>query len=309
MKIEKNKIVFASVIGIIFLFLISYCFMIVDNDKSNSVNLEQTQIPELKESPKEYKSKLDAINDIIEVRQHDAPSMYSEKLIDSLGFYDPNLPESEKERIVDSIYLVGKIKYSNVSSQSPKRERSKPIKDPEIEDFEKKEQLRIKGKDLGLEHQLFFASDPKIGEMSKVQATDLVLYAVVDGDQVVQSNSRLQMRLISDFVINNIHIAKNTPVYGFINFKPNRVLIRIENIEHHPIELNAFDLQDGGEGIYVINGLRAQVTKEIVGDMVDEINIAGIPQVSGVKKLFQRDYRNEKVTIVNNYKILLKPHL
>jgi hypothetical protein len=309
MKIEKNKIVFASVIGIIFLFLISYCFMILDKDKSKSVNLEQTQIPDLKEPPQEYDSKLDAINDIIEVRQHDAPSMYSEKFIDSLGFYDPNLPENEKERIVDSIYLAGKIKYSDVPSQSPKRERFKPVKDPEIDDVAKKEQIRITAKELGLEHQLFFASDPKIGEISMLQANDLVLYAVVDGDQVIQSNSRLQMRLISAAVINNIHIAKNTPVYGFISFKPNRVQIRIENIEYHPVELKAFDLEDGGEGIYVINGLRARVTKEIVGDMVDEINIAGIPQVSGVKKLFQRDYRNKKVTILNNYKILLKPHL
>jgi hypothetical protein len=41
--------------------------------------------------------------------------------------------------------------------------------------------------------------------------------------------------------------------------------------------------------------------------MVDDINIAGMPQVSGFKNIFQRNNRNVKVTILNNYQVLLKP--
>ena len=112
MKVEKNKIVFAAVLAVLFIFLISYSILIMGDDESENKNLEQTLIPELEQNQKEYDSKLDAINDLKEVRETNAPSIYDEKLIDSLGFYDENLPEREKERIVDSIYATGRIKYS-----------------------------------------------------------------------------------------------------------------------------------------------------------------------------------------------------
>ena len=80
-----------------------------------------------------------------------------------------------------------------------------------------------------------------------------MIYVVVDGDQVVKVNSRLRMRLVQDALINNKKVSKNTPIYGFISFQPNRALITIENIQHRPTSLKAFDLQDGSEGIYVEN--------------------------------------------------------
>lgn len=115
MKIEKNKIVFGSVLAVIFIFLISYSVMMMGDDESENENLKQTVVPELEQNQKEYDSKLDAINDLKEVRETNAPSIYDEKLIDSLGFYDADLPEKEKERIVDSIYASGQIKYSERS--------------------------------------------------------------------------------------------------------------------------------------------------------------------------------------------------
>ena len=97
MKIEKNKIVFIAVLAIVFIFLISYSVMIMGDDDNENDNLEQTLIPDLEENQKEYDSKLDALNDLKEVRENNAPSIYDEKLIDSLGYYDPDLPEREKE--------------------------------------------------------------------------------------------------------------------------------------------------------------------------------------------------------------------
>ena len=117
------------------------------------------------------------------------------------------------------------------------------------------------------------------------------------------------MRLEKDAIINNRVIPKNTAVYGFISFKPNRAIIEIENILHQPVKLKAFDFQDGSEGIYVENSFRADATSEVVEDVVDDINIAGVPQVTGVKKIFQRSNRQVKVSIINNYKLILKPQL
>ncbi|MGO3719353.1 MAG: conjugative transposon protein TraM [Mesonia hippocampi] len=309
MKIEKNKIVFAAVLAVVFIFLISYSIMVMSDDESENENLKETSVPALEEDQKEYDSKLDAINDLKEVRETNAPSIYDEKLIDSLGFYDKDFPEREKERIVDSIYSAGKIEYSKKSYRNigVKKTFTKVAK--VVDSAAIKAEQKIDAKEMGLEHQLFFASDPKESDISVSGTTDAVIYAVVDGDQVVKANSRLRMRLTKAATINSKQIPKNTPIYGFISFQPNRVLIEIENIKHHPTKLKAFDLQDGSEGIYVENNFRAEVASEVVGDMVDDINIAGVPQVSGFKKIFQRNHRNVKVTVLNNYRLILKPKL
>ncbi|WP_031428450.1 conjugative transposon protein TraM [Flavimarina sp. Hel_I_48] len=309
MKIEKNKIVFAAVLAVIFLFLISYSVMVMGDDESGNENLIETSVPKLEEDQKEYDSKLDAINDLKEVRETNAPSIYDEKLIDSLGFYDADLPEREKERIVDSIYSAGKIKYSEKSYRNIGVKKAVTKVAKVVDSAAIKAEQKIAAKEMGLEHQLFFASDPKESDISVSGTTDAVIYAVVDGDQVVKANSRLRMRLTKAATVNNKRIPKNTPIYGFISFQPNRVLIEIENIQHQPTMLKAFDLQDGSEGIYVENNFRAEVTNEVVGDMVDDINIAGVPQVSGFKKIFQRNHRNVKVTVLNNYRLILKPKL
>ena len=71
-------------------------------------------------------------------------------------------------------------------------------------------------------------------------------------------------------------------------------VIEIENINHRPVKLKAFDLQDGSEGIYVENSFRADVSREVVDDIVGDINIAGVPQVSGIQKVFRKNQRTVK---------------
>ena len=309
MKVEKNKIVFIAVLAIVFIFLISYSVMVMGNDDNENDNLEQTLIPDLEENQKEYDSKLDALNDLKEVRENNAPSIYDEKLIDSMGYYDPNLPEREKKRIVDSIYDAGKIQYSEnryANFGQKKVEKKQPV---EIDSSEIIRELKIQAKELGLEHQLFFAATPKPNDLSIIGNTDATIYVVVDGDQVVKANARLRMRLTKAATINGKPMKKNTLVFGFISFQPNRALIEIENIKHHPTKLKAFDLQDGSEGIYVENNFRAEATSEVLDDVIGDINIPIVPQVGGITKVLKRSNRNVKVTVLNNYKLILKPKL
>ncbi|MDL5511250.1 conjugative transposon protein TraM [Arenibacter sp. M-2] len=309
MKVEKNKIVFAALLTVLFIFLMSYSILIMGDDESKNENLEQTLIPELEQNQKEYDSKLDAINDLKEVRETNAPSIYDEKMIDSLGFYNPDLPEMEKERIVDSIYAAGKIRYSDTSYEHIGEKRTTSKKVREIDSTELKMEQKIAAKELGLEHQLFFAAAPKKNELSLLGSTDEMIYAVVDGNQVVKVNSRLRMRLLQDALINNKTVPKNTPIYGFISFQPNRALITIENIQHRPTSLKAFDLQDGSEGIYVENNFRAEATNEVMDDIIGDINIPSVPQVGGITKVLKRNNRRVKVTVLNNYQLILKPKL
>ena len=309
MKVEKNKIVFAAVLVVIFIFLISYSMMVMGDDESENENLEQTLVPDLDENQKEYDSKLDAINDLKEVRENNAPSIYDEKLIDSLGFYDPDLPEREKERIVDSIYDAGKIQYSEKKYQNLGQKKVAQNNIQQIDSAEIRREQKIEAKELGLEHQLFFAASPKPNEISIIGNTDATIYVVVDGDQVVKANTRLRMRLTKSATINGKLMPKNTLVFGFISFQPNRALIEIENIKHHPTKLKAFDLLDGSEGIYVQNNFRAEATTEVLDDVIGDINIPTVPQVGGITQVFRRRNRSVKVTVLNNYRLILKPKL
>ncbi len=306
MKIEKNKIVFVAVLAVIFIFLISYSVMLMGDDESENKNLEHTLIPDLEENQKEYVSKLDAINDLKEVRENNAPSIYDEKLIDSLGYYDPDLPERDKKRIVDSIYDAGRIQYSEKQYQNFGNKKAVQQNTQKIDSADYKREQKTQAKELGLEHQLFFASSPKAIDISRIGNTDATIHVVVDGDQVVRANTRLRMRLTKDAMINGKQMPKNTPVFGFISFQPNRAIIEIENINHHATKLKAFDLLDGSEGIYIENSFRTEATTEVMDDIIGDINIPSVPQVSGITKVLRRSNRNVKVTVLNNYKLILK---
>ncbi|MCM4152025.1 conjugative transposon protein TraM [Arenibacter sp. N53] len=305
MKIEKNKIVFGSVILVIVLFIGGYTMMVIGNDENSEESLEQTEVPQLEEQQNEYKSKLEAVDNIPEERVKNAPSVYDERFLDSTGLYDPDFLDRDKQRIVDSIYSQGRIDYSESRYRKVETKKAKVVAPIEKDTIELEAELPISTKELALEHQLFFAADPKSNPIS-LALDPPVVKVEVDGSQVVRAYSRLQLRLLQEVQLGNTKIPKNTLIYGIVSFKPNRTLLKIDNINHIPVKLKAFDLQDGLEGIYVENSFRGEVANEVVDDVLDDINIAGVPQVSGIKKVFQRNNRKTKVAVLNNYKLILK---
>lgn len=305
MKIERNKIVFGSVILVIVLFIVGYAMMVMDNGDAADKSLEQTEVPKLEEQQSEYRSKLEAVDNIPEERIKNIPSVYDERLLDSTGLYDPDFLDRDKQRIVDSIYSQGRIDYSQGRYRNAEAKKAKPVVPVAKDTIKEEVEESHTTKELALEHQLFFAADPKSQSISFAPDPHVVLVEV-DGNQVVRANSRLRMRLLQEIQLDNTMIPKNTLVYGIVNFKPNRTLLKIDNIDHIPVKMKAFDLQDGLEGIYVENSIRGEVANEVVDDVLDDINIAGVPQVSGIKKVFQRGHRRTKVAILNNYKLILK---
>lgn len=309
MKIEKNKIVFGSVLAVVVIFIVAYSMMVFGGDGDEPVQLKQTLVPDLKQEQEDFKSKLDAVNALKEERQTTAPSIYDERLLDSLGFYDPDLRNKRKERIVDSIYNRGRINYSqnnyrNISAETePEPEQGKPVPANTIPSEELSEKLS--SKELGLEHQLFYSSTPALASPENF-SSEISIPVEVDGNQVVKAGYRLRMRTMEDAMLGNLAVPKNTAVYGFISFQPNRAMINIENLHQQPVKLKAYDLQDGSEGIYIENSIRADVNREVIDDIIQDIDIPGVPQVGGIQKVFQRNNRNVKVTITNNYRLILK---
>ncbi|UGU15422.1 conjugative transposon protein TraM [Sinomicrobium kalidii] len=299
MKIDKKKILFAAIIGAIVLLMIGYGVFVLGVDTKTDQALEQTTVPELGETEEQYEDRLEAVDQLKEKKKSDAPNIYDESLLDSTGLYDPDLEEKQKERMVDSIYNRGRIDYMARGYRKRKSTESKDttatLKKRDMDALDKSQQDFFKvGKEF------WEAATPKT-------YTQPVIHAVVHDAQTVKTNSRLELRLTGEAIINDRKIPKNTLVYGFVKLKENRVMINITNINHQPVHLKAYDLQDGNEGIYIENSIRAELTRQMTDDMIQDINIAGVPQVRGLKNVFRRDNRKVKNTIYNHYQLILKP--
>jgi len=299
MEMDRNKIIFIGIIGIVATFIIAYAVFLAGNEDEVEADLKQPDVPELKEKTKEYDSKLDAVNDLKEVRESNAPSIYDESLLDSAG---ASLHETERQRIVDSIYRNGRIDYGAEVNSGP---------GPSVTDAGQNRNKPSKP-DFSKSHKAFF--DTPEGPKSKAlnstpNKTDALIMVEVNGEQTVREGERLELRLPVDAIVNGDSISRNSLVYGFVSFKANRVFIRITNIDNNAVDLKAFDLMDGNEGIYIKNSVRAEATGEVLDDIIQDINIPGVPQIGGIKQVFRRNNRNVGATIYNQYQLILKPSL
>ena len=223
--------------------------------------------------------------------------------MDSTGLYNPNLQEERRQKLVDSIYRNGRIQYANATERRPNKNLS-----PKQLMSEKTTDKR-RERDFSPAHNAFFSSEPFV-QLPKEKATnfksDPFIIVEVNGQQTVQQDQRLELRLAVDATIDGSIVPRNTLVYGFVSFKPNRVLLNITNIQHRKVALKAFDLLDGNEGIYIRNSFRGEASREVLDDVVQDINVPGFPQVGGIKQVFRRNNRNVKVTIRNQYLLILK---
>lgn len=303
---DKNKIIFISLIGLVVTFIICYTvFAMGDENEIESV-LIQPGVPDIKDEQKQYNSKLDAVNDFKEVKESNAPSIYDESYLDSDGSFGAMNKEKHRQSIVDSIYRNSRIEYASdgTADSGPNISitddgNSETGNKPSLPDFSKS-------------HQAFFNVVEKPESKSidaMVASTDDFIMVEVNGEQTVRNDERLELRLAVDALINGDTIVRNSLVYGFVSFKANRVSIRITNIDNKAVDLKAFDLLDGNEGIYIKNSVQAEATGEVLDDIIQDINIPGVPQIGGIKQIFRRKNRNIKATVYNQYQLILKPSL
>lgn len=304
MKLQKNKIVFVLIMVGVVLFIAVYAILTFGKDKKKTLEPHRIPTPDLEENPVEYESKLEAIEAIKEEREVTAPQLYPDHRLDDKGFFNPDYMEYEKQRIIDSVYRSGSLTPKREPSIRPEVESSPIEHEARVKQIEKpKLDHRISSQELALEHQLFFASNPKTGKMVKEKGVQVR----VDGTQIVRNGHRLALRLETAVHMNGKIIPRNTRIYGFVKIQPNRVLIDLPLIGQQAVHLKAHDLQDGSEGIYIENRLQGDIRTNAIDNAIGEVNIPGIPQVSGIKRIFQRDNRAIKVAINDNYQMLLKP--
>jgi hypothetical protein len=101
-------------------------------------------------------------------------------------------------------------------------------------------------------------------------------------------------------------LAKQTVLWGTVSFGPNRVFIAVTHPQDPTRTLEAYDLQDGLRGIYLENSFRAEAGSEVLQDVIQDVNIAGLPKLDGIKNVFRRRTQKLKVTVLDGHGLLLK---
>nr|WP_292968761.1 conjugative transposon protein TraM [Allomuricauda sp.] len=297
MKLEKRQLLFIGALASLCGFIVLYALSMDRGPKDGQ--LQRPGVPELEGEPKEYGSKLEAVDAIREERERPKPGLYGEGPVGPTGTHDPLWQERERRRIVDSIYREGRIDYGKGSYRRPKREAGvdtkagtpAPAPSPEPIDFSKA-------------HTAFFGSDPI--RRDSVHPPVAIL-AMVNGEQRVRAGDRLELRLGEDVELGGRVFPRNTLLYGLVSLGPNRVYVSIDQIGRHPVGWKAHDLLDGREGIYVEHGYREEAAREVLDDAVRDINLPGMPQLGGIKRVFQRSNRMVRATIHDGYRLILKP--
>lgn len=303
MKPQKNKIVFALVLVGVVLFIVVYALLTFGKDKKNELKPDRIPMPDLEESQKAYGSKMEALDALKEDRKTTVPPIYPDHMVDDKGYFNPDYMEYEKQRIIDSVYSSGRLTppwdQRKIGEETPVH---KPNSEPTAIE-ETLSALPFGPAEQAVEHQLFFTSQPKAPK-SKNHTKILV---EVDGKHILRSNGRIHLRLVEATTINGHYFPKYTVLFGTVRFRPNRTLLHITQIGHFPSPWEAYDIHDGMVGIYVENSLREEASQEVVEDMVQDVNLAGLPQVRGLKSLFQRRQRQQRVTVLDGHRLVLKP--
>ncbi|WP_286760583.1 conjugative transposon protein TraM [Salegentibacter sp. UBA1130] len=305
MNIDRKKAVFIGVVVLITCFIVAYGFWGMETDeKMTEKKISNPDVPALIGESEEYQSRMEAVNQLREERDRVPPSLYPDMDFEAYEPYDPYLGENEKTKLMDSILKSGpepdEYHFEPVTSSFKEKDTSgitSVIKSTNSPDH-------IPGE--GHLEFFFVSKDQKSISLEDSSARFRVS---VNGDQVVRKDERLELRTIDPIKIGKDSLASNSLIYARSGFRANRLLLELTGNSIPGGKLVAYDLTDGLEGIYIENSFRSQATTEVLDDVIQDINISGVPQVRGLKAIFQRDNRNVKVKVLHQHQLILKPAL
>ncbi|WP_170283948.1 conjugative transposon protein TraM [Flagellimonas olearia] len=307
MKLQKNKTVFVLVLTCVILFVALYGMMTFGKEKKEVLKPDRIPMPDLEEMPKEYGTKLEAIEAIKKEREVIVPQVYPDHMVDEKGYFNPDYMEFEKQRIIDSLFASRKFNVRKDPVQGVELGTSNlgaGVMETVSENEEGKQQVSMQ--ELTLSHQLFFASNPITVQRVNTSLNEKGVFAFVDGAQTVRGGHRLVLRLAEDVQINGRIVTKGTRFYGFVKMRPNRVMVDIAKLGDHIVTIKAHDLQDGQEGLYMENYIKGELMETSRDGALKEVNLPGLPQLGGIKRIFQRNNSAVKVFVMDQYQIVLK---
>ena len=73
------------------------------------------------------------------------------------------------------------------------------------------------------------------------------------------------------------------------------------------MELDVYDSEDSQQGLYVLTpNLNASLAKEMKRESLSDDDLQKIPFSKSLKNIFEKKVREEKIQLLNNYKVLIK---
>ncbi|MDN3594370.1 conjugative transposon protein TraM [Zunongwangia endophytica] len=324
-KLDKKTIVFGSVLLCILLFTLAYTVLVwtEDTEERTIENVPKNpNIPALKDPENGFDSRREAVDQLKEKKPSTVPSLYDEieETSDSLPYETTIHAQQQKDNIYSNEEMRNQQGWTmdSWSFQEQAEDTLSAVEIPSTATGNVSLEKRLKSdtdssaisksrqQEIRLRQEALFSYNhvnTHIAENTMISPIPVA----VSKTQKVQSNSRVELYLLREIQFKGNVYPAFTPIYGFVSLGPNRVFLRITNIKGDPVSLSAYDLQDGNEGIYVVNNFRAEASREILDDVIQDINIPSVPQVGGLKNLFRKHNRNIKVTIANHYRLFLKP--
>jgi hypothetical protein len=155
------------------------------------------------------------------------------------------------------------------------------------------------------EMEKFFSTSKNAAENKNTKGVKVM--AVVNYDQEIKSNSRVEMILVQDLSIGGRRFPKNTYIYGIAKFSGYRLNIYVSKIKDMEVSLNVYDYQDGNMGLYVDPDNIGQEVRDAATDgLIDDADADDIPLGNTIKGVFKRKNKESSVILLNNYKVILK---
>lgn len=309
-KMEKGKVIFFTMVALVLISMTAYYFIAFGDKDEKGADFSSSFVPELEDgSAPEYTERVRAIEEMNETRTRTAPSIYNNYELDAPKADDTEAERMRRQAMVDSIYAAGMRRRTGGGDGDGPALRAERQREKREEEALSELQRSRSG------HKLFFNNGIMLKESlddGPVTNTlvDGTIHAEINGNQKVKVNSRVEMRLTKDAVINGTTYPKNTYLYGFVTFGANRVFIDIPMVDHLPVALSVYDRQDGGRGLYIVNSFIQEAGRETADRTAPIIRVPGLPpaSLSGVRNVLQRRNRNIRATVVNKYQILIKPN-
>jgi hypothetical protein len=137
------------------------------------------------------------------------------------------------------------------------------------------------------------------------------IFASVHTNQTIRNNERVKLITTKEFYYKGKKYEANTVVYGFAKIQPNRLLIEISKINQTDIKLDVYDSEDSGKGLYILTpnlnaSLQKELKKEGIVQADDLGNLGSIPFSKTILSVFEKKVKEEKVELLNNYKVIIK---
>lgn len=304
----KNKKMFLFMPIILIGLLVGLYF--VNNENSASPNDTFTDKSDLALPQAETKdlpdNKMDAINDFEELNTAKEDELQKSDAIeiDNVNGKATNYQNPDDEVVKKVGIMMKEMNKKSTPSRSDKSMVSKPNYQNTQPVYQGEAQSETKDS-----FDEFFSSSNKKKSVSDTNhnQTDNITYAAIKGDQLgIRNNQRVTLILTRETVINGKTFPKNSLIYAVASFMPNRVLLNINNINQIPVDVKAYDAEDGGLGLQVKQSLIAESSKETLSDGTNEINVSGVPLGNTMKKIFKRTQQDVRVDLLNNQKLIIK---